>query len=312
MRITGVMYTARDAAHARLLPLIDAGQPLPIDVRGQIIYYTGPSPARPGDVVGSIGPTTGGRMDKFTPKLLALGLKGTLGKGARSQLVKDALRAAQGRLLRGHRRRGRGALGLREEARDRGLRGPRHRGHPAPRGGRVPRHRGQRLPRRRSLSGRHEGLREGERMNGATARQGGRILGQARPPIAAAHLRTDPWWALPLTVVVVLLSFIVYSTWAAFQNAHYFADPYLSPFYSPCLDQACLHHSFGGWALPDITLPIIGVLSPAFLILGGPGPLPPDLLLLPQGVLPLVLAGPAGVRGARTPSRATPARRASR
>ena len=61
VRITGVMYTARDAAHARLLPLIDAGQPLPIDVRGQIIYYTGPSPARPGDVVGSIGPTTGGR-----------------------------------------------------------------------------------------------------------------------------------------------------------------------------------------------------------------------------------------------------------
>ena len=92
VRITGVLYTARDAAHGRLLPLIDAGQPLPIDVRGQIIYYTGPSPARPGDVVGSIGPTTGGRMDKFTPKLLALGLKGTLGKGARSQPVKDALR----------------------------------------------------------------------------------------------------------------------------------------------------------------------------------------------------------------------------
>jgi fumarate hydratase subunit beta len=96
VRITGVMYTARDAAHARLLPLIDAGKPLPIDVRGQIIYYTGPSPARPGHVVGSIGPTTGGRMDKFTPKLLALGLKGTLGKGARSQPVKDALRQYKG------------------------------------------------------------------------------------------------------------------------------------------------------------------------------------------------------------------------
>src|SRR6202158_5842099 len=92
VRIIGVMNTARDAAHARLLPLIDAGTPLPIDVRGQIIYYTGPSPARPGDVVGSIGPTTGGRMDKFTPKLLALGLKGTLGKGARSHAGKDALR----------------------------------------------------------------------------------------------------------------------------------------------------------------------------------------------------------------------------
>ena len=91
VRITGVMYTARDAAHARLLPLIDAGTPLPIDVRGQIIYYTGPSPARPGQVVGSLGPTTGGRMDPFTPSLLALGLKGTIGKGARSQPVKNAL-----------------------------------------------------------------------------------------------------------------------------------------------------------------------------------------------------------------------------
>ena len=96
VRITGVLYTARDAAHARLLPLIESGQPLPIDVRGQIIYYTGPSPARPGDVVGSIGPTTGGRMDKFTPHLLSLGLKGTIGKGARSQPVKDALREHTG------------------------------------------------------------------------------------------------------------------------------------------------------------------------------------------------------------------------
>ena len=96
VRITGVLYTARDAAHARLLPLIDAGQPLPIDVRGQIIYYTGPSPARPGAVVGSIGPTTGGRMDKYTPKLLALGLRGTMGKGARSQPVRDALKHYRG------------------------------------------------------------------------------------------------------------------------------------------------------------------------------------------------------------------------
>ena len=92
VRITGVLFTARDAAHARLLPLMDAGQALPIDVKGHIIYYTGPSPARPGEVVGSIGPTTGGRMDPFTPKLLALGLKGTIGKGGRSQPVKDALR----------------------------------------------------------------------------------------------------------------------------------------------------------------------------------------------------------------------------
>jgi fumarate hydratase subunit beta len=92
VRITGVLYTARDAAHGRLIPLAEAGEPLPIDVRGQIIYYTGPSPARPGEIVGSIGPTTGGRMDRFTPALLRLGLKGTIGKGARSQPVKDALR----------------------------------------------------------------------------------------------------------------------------------------------------------------------------------------------------------------------------
>jgi fumarate hydratase subunit beta len=92
VRITGVLYTARDAAHARLLPLIESGQPLPIDLRGQIIYYTGPSPARPGEIVGSIGPTTGGRMDKYTPALLRLGLKGTIGKGARSEPVKTALR----------------------------------------------------------------------------------------------------------------------------------------------------------------------------------------------------------------------------
>src|SRR5580765_8728434 len=96
VRITGVMYTARDAAHARLLPLIDAGKQLPIDVRGQIIYYTGPSPAKPGDVVGSIGPTTGSRMDKFTPALIKLGLKATMGKGARSQPVKDAFKQYKG------------------------------------------------------------------------------------------------------------------------------------------------------------------------------------------------------------------------
>lgn len=92
VRITGVIYTARDAAHGRLMPLMEKGQPLPIDVKGSIIYYTGPSPARPGDVVGSIGPTTASRMDKFTPSLLKLGLKGTIGKGYRGQAVKDALK----------------------------------------------------------------------------------------------------------------------------------------------------------------------------------------------------------------------------
>ena len=92
VRISGVLYTARDAAHGRLLPLIEKGEPLPFDPRGQIIYYTGPSPARPGSVVGSIGPTTASRMDKYVPALLKLGLKGTIGKGYRSQAVKDALR----------------------------------------------------------------------------------------------------------------------------------------------------------------------------------------------------------------------------
>jgi len=92
VRISGVIYTARDAAHGRLFPLIEKGEQLPIDVNGQIIYYTGPSPARPGTVIGSVGPTTASRMDKFTPALLGLGLKGTIGKGYRGQPVKDALR----------------------------------------------------------------------------------------------------------------------------------------------------------------------------------------------------------------------------
>jgi len=96
VRITGVMYTARDAAHGRLLPLIERGERLPIDVKGAIIYYTGPTPAKPGDVAGAIGPTTASRMDKFTPALLKLGLKGTMGKGYRGQAVKDALREHRG------------------------------------------------------------------------------------------------------------------------------------------------------------------------------------------------------------------------
>lgn len=92
VRISGVLYTARDAAHARMRALLERGAPLPFDVRGQIIYYTGPSPARPGEVVGSIGPTTASRMDPYTPALLALGLKGTIGKGYRGPAVREALR----------------------------------------------------------------------------------------------------------------------------------------------------------------------------------------------------------------------------
>ncbi len=96
VRITGTLYTGRDAAHARFLPLMDEDKPLPFDVRGQIIYYTGPSPARPGMVIGSVGPTTGSRMDKYAPKLLALGLKGMMGKGSRSMEVRAALRKYKG------------------------------------------------------------------------------------------------------------------------------------------------------------------------------------------------------------------------
>jgi fumarate hydratase subunit beta len=96
VRITGVLYTARDAAHGRLLTLIEKGEPLPIDVKGAIIYYTGPTPPQPGQVIGAIGPTTASRMDKFTPALLKLGLKATIGKGYRGQAVKDALKQFKG------------------------------------------------------------------------------------------------------------------------------------------------------------------------------------------------------------------------
>jgi hypothetical protein len=98
----------------------------------------------------------------------------------------------------------------------------------------------------------------------------GQVATQVRPPIGATHLRRDAWWALPLTVVVVLGAFILYSTWAALQNAHYYAPPYLSPFYSPCVATSCLHPTFG-WGFPDVQLPWFGIVSPAFLILWGPG-----------------------------------------
>jgi hypothetical protein len=107
-------------------------------------------------------------------------------------------------------------------------------------------------------------------IRGVLSDQRGRVLGVARPPIAAGTLRRDTWWALPVTVVIVLGAFIVYSTWAALQNAHYFVPPYLSPFYSPCLSAQCLHLTFGR-GLPDVRLPILGIVSPAFLILWGPG-----------------------------------------
>lgn len=90
--ITGTIYTARDAAHKRLVELIDKGEPLPLDLRGQIFYFAGPTPTKPGEVTGSIGPTTSGRMDAYSPKLLDLGLKGMIGKGLRNEVVKEALK----------------------------------------------------------------------------------------------------------------------------------------------------------------------------------------------------------------------------
>ena len=90
--LTGVMYVARDAAHKRMIEALDQGKPLPFDIKGQTIYYMGPSPARPGQVIGSAGPTTSGRMDSYSPRLIAEGLKGMIGKGMRSPAVKDAMK----------------------------------------------------------------------------------------------------------------------------------------------------------------------------------------------------------------------------
>ncbi|GAB4252779.1 MAG: Fe-S-containing hydro-lyase [Thermoleophilia bacterium] len=89
--LTGTLLTARDAAHKRLAELLDRGEPLPVELAGQVIYYAGPSPAKPGKPVGSIGPTTSGRMDAYTPRLLDIGLKGMVGKGYRSPAVKEAM-----------------------------------------------------------------------------------------------------------------------------------------------------------------------------------------------------------------------------
>lgn len=89
--LNGTIYTGRDAAHKRLFEMLSRGEQLPFDLNGQVIYYVGPCPARPGSVIGSAGPTTSGRMDPYTPALLQSGLKGMIGKGLRSQTVVDAI-----------------------------------------------------------------------------------------------------------------------------------------------------------------------------------------------------------------------------
>ena len=90
--LSGTLYTARDAAHKRMVDAIERGEKLPFDIKGQTLYYTGPSPAPPGRVIGSAGPTTSSRMDEFTPRLLAAGLKGMIGKGPRSPEVREAIK----------------------------------------------------------------------------------------------------------------------------------------------------------------------------------------------------------------------------
>jgi len=89
--LSGTIYTARDAAHKRFMEAIESHRPLPIEIKGQVIYYCGPSPVLPGRAIGAAGPTTSGRMDAYTPTLLSMGLKGMIGKGKRSQAVKDAI-----------------------------------------------------------------------------------------------------------------------------------------------------------------------------------------------------------------------------
>lgn len=89
--ISGYIYTARDAAHKRMIEALDLGEALPFDVTGQIIYYAGPAPAKPGEIIGSCGPTTSGRVDIYTPKMLECGLTGMIGKGERSPAVVEAM-----------------------------------------------------------------------------------------------------------------------------------------------------------------------------------------------------------------------------
>ncbi len=88
--LSGVLYTARDAAHKRLVELLEKGEELPFDLEGSVIYFVGPTPPKPGDPIGSAGPTTSYRMDSYSPTMLAHGSKGMIGKGGRSQEVKDA------------------------------------------------------------------------------------------------------------------------------------------------------------------------------------------------------------------------------
>jgi len=96
VRISGIIYTARDAAHKRMIEGLEKGIPLPVDFTNQIIYYVGPCPAKPGEIIGSAGPTTSGRMDIYTPELLENGLGGMIGKGNRSERVINSMMSQDG------------------------------------------------------------------------------------------------------------------------------------------------------------------------------------------------------------------------
>ena len=91
VKISGIIYTARDAAHKKMCELLEKKQELPFDPEGAVIYYVGPSPEKPGQVIGSAGPTTSGRMDAYTPLLLSAGIKGMIGKGIRSDKVRESI-----------------------------------------------------------------------------------------------------------------------------------------------------------------------------------------------------------------------------
>lgn len=94
--LSGYLYTARDAAHAKMLELLNSGRNLPIDLKGQTVYYAGPCPAKPGSVIGSVGPTTSSRMDSYSPQLIEYGLKTMIGKGKRNLKVIDSIKKHRG------------------------------------------------------------------------------------------------------------------------------------------------------------------------------------------------------------------------
>ena len=94
--ISGIVYTARDAAHQRLVEMIERGEEMPFDFEGQVVYYAGPAPAKPGRPIGSVGPTTGGRMDAYSPLLIENGLKVMIGKGTRNDEVIEAMKKHTG------------------------------------------------------------------------------------------------------------------------------------------------------------------------------------------------------------------------